>query len=183
MSKTRYYILININLLELIINTVFIDSIIKTETAQTLFWFYSFQLSFNMIILYYIINKPNCINVMANYIYVYYIINTIIYYITVFITFIYYKYFPISVLIYYGITLIINVINNIYELYVYYNKIRSIIYKSDIILPFNQTDCIICINNFNNNDILIKLNCNHYFHKECISNWFIYRPHCPICLV
>jgi hypothetical protein len=50
---------------------------------------------------------------------------------------------------------------------------------------FNDEEiCGICLNKWNlrNNDV-IKLSCNHYFHKECILNWFSndISNSCPIC--
>ena len=48
---------------------------------------------------------------------------------------------------------------------------------------FNDEEiCGICLNKWDlrNNDI-IKLSCNHYFHKECITTWFDCSKSCPIC--
>ena len=34
--------------------------------------------------------------------------------------------------------------------------------------------------NLKDNDV-IKLSCNHYFHKKCILEWFEKNSSCPIC--
>jgi len=39
-------------------------------------------------------------------------------------------------------------------------------------------DCPICLSSTNS---VVKLNCNHEFHKDCISEWFKVNPSCPIC--
>jgi hypothetical protein len=41
--------------------------------------------------------------------------------------------------------------------------------------------CIICYNNFKQNEEIVKLPCNHYFHKSCILNWILVNSNCPLC--
>ena len=43
--------------------------------------------------------------------------------------------------------------------------------------------CIICLDDFRLNDILIYLPCFHPFHKECIFKWLKRNVNCPICLL
>ena len=56
----------------------------------------------------------------------------------------------------------------------------------------NDNECLICLEvNNNNNEKTIKLNdlasceklceCNGWFHKSCLDNWFIIKFTCPIC--
>jgi hypothetical protein len=43
-------------------------------------------------------------------------------------------------------------------------------------------DCPISLENFNNEDYIIKLNCGHIFHKEPILYWlYMQKNKCPIC--
>ena len=42
-----------------------------------------------------------------------------------------------------------------------------------------NNDCSICLENINKDDY--KLNCNHIFHKNCISQWLIKSSNCPLC--
>lgn len=42
--------------------------------------------------------------------------------------------------------------------------------------------CSICQESYENEDNIIKLECNHIFHKECLENWLLnYNCVCPIC--
>ena len=44
------------------------------------------------------------------------------------------------------------------------------------------TSCSICRNDFEENEIIRKLNnCNHIFHMACIDTWFETNIRCPIC--
>ena len=40
-------------------------------------------------------------------------------------------------------------------------------------------DCSICLEKLNKNKVY--LNCNHYFHKDCINKWKTRNNTCPIC--
>lgn len=47
--------------------------------------------------------------------------------------------------------------------------------------PENEP-CAICRNNYNEGDIVRKLNsCNHYFHARCVEEWFQTHNNCPVC--
>ena len=41
--------------------------------------------------------------------------------------------------------------------------------------------CNICLENFNNNDIIIMKRCNHIFHDNCIIEWHKIKRNCPVC--
>lgn len=45
----------------------------------------------------------------------------------------------------------------------------------------NCTGCSICLEDFNENDDIVLLDCNHVFHGTCISEWGHYKGNCPIC--
>jgi hypothetical protein len=45
----------------------------------------------------------------------------------------------------------------------------------------NCTGCSICLEDFNKNDDVVLLDCNHVFHGTCISEWGHYKGNCPIC--
>ena len=49
----------------------------------------------------------------------------------------------------------------------------------------NSNMCPICIENFVNNDIIIKLKCGHNYHKTCITGWITTNANnpCPYCRV
>jgi len=41
--------------------------------------------------------------------------------------------------------------------------------------------CPICCDEYKDEDILRKMPCDHFFHKECIDIWMEKRSECPIC--
>lgn len=41
--------------------------------------------------------------------------------------------------------------------------------------------CSICLDNILYEDVIIKLDCNHIYHKSCISEWFKKELICPNC--
>ena len=46
---------------------------------------------------------------------------------------------------------------------------------------YHIKNCIICFENFKENEMILKLNCFHIFHKNCIENWLKKNNNCPIC--
>ena len=42
-------------------------------------------------------------------------------------------------------------------------------------------ECSICIDEYQKNQSLCKLNCNHVFHTKCLKKWFAEHNSCPIC--
>lgn len=45
-----------------------------------------------------------------------------------------------------------------------------------------NTQCNICIDEYNIDDIIVELSCKHIFHKECIKNWLCKENiSCPVC--
>lgn len=51
----------------------------------------------------------------------------------------------------------------------------------------NLDVCVICIEKYKDGDKILSLNCNHSYHKECISSWIKkqiennIKPKCPTC--
>jgi hypothetical protein len=45
----------------------------------------------------------------------------------------------------------------------------------------DQVQCAICLENFENEDVLRMLPCFHRFHVNCIDDWFNTGSTCPIC--
>ena len=46
---------------------------------------------------------------------------------------------------------------------------------------YHINNCIICFEYFNENEEIIKLNCFHIFHSNCIEKWLTKNKFCPIC--
>jgi|LakMenEpi03Aug12_release.lakeMendotaPanAssembly.Ray.scaffolds.fasta_scaffold358267_1 hypothetical protein len=46
-----------------------------------------------------------------------------------------------------------------------------------------ESECSICLDTIKINDKIIKLNCVHFFHSECITQWCKECQTCPLCRV
>lgn len=44
-----------------------------------------------------------------------------------------------------------------------------------------QKECPICLVSFKENEILARLECHHYFHRECLKGWVSINMSCPLC--
>ena len=45
----------------------------------------------------------------------------------------------------------------------------------------NDKECSICLEEFKNKEELTRIECSHYFHSECINDWFKSNGTCPLC--
>jgi hypothetical protein len=57
------------------------------------------------------------------------------------------------------------------------NKYNSI--NND--LKEKNKGCSICLTDFEEEDDISIINCNHLFHNNCIEEWTKYKKDCPIC--
>jgi len=58
---------------------------------------------------------------------------------------------------------------------------RKVIKENDI-KDYQGKECNICMDNYNVDNIVVKLGCRHEFHKECIENWLCKEKiSCPVC--
>ncbi|KNE56031.1 hypothetical protein AMAG_01875 [Allomyces macrogynus ATCC 38327] len=48
-------------------------------------------------------------------------------------------------------------------------------------LPDEDALCVICCDDYDENDVLNVLPCEHHFHAECLKTWFGLAKLCPIC--
>ena len=48
-------------------------------------------------------------------------------------------------------------------------------------LPDDLNRCVICLDDFQENDEILSLPCVHIYHAECIKEWLRKRNTCPIC--
>ena len=56
-----------------------------------------------------------------------------------------------------------------------YNKLENNILENNILEP----ECVICLDTLNEN--VKKLECEHYFHANCIDEWVNGHFSCPLC--
>jgi len=45
----------------------------------------------------------------------------------------------------------------------------------------NQDNCIICLNDFQEKEKVMKLGCDHIFHVDCMKDWLENNKKCPLC--
>ncbi|KAI9594986.1 hypothetical protein BDF19DRAFT_443067 [Syncephalis fuscata] len=41
--------------------------------------------------------------------------------------------------------------------------------------------CAICLSDYELNDPIRRLRCDHHFHRDCVDPWFRVNRHCPVC--
>lgn len=65
------------------------------------------------------------------------------------------------------------------------NSMPVVTYKTDLIADADHRDCSMCLNDFEEGDLLRRLPCSaaqpHYFHVKCIDPWLLIKPECPNC--
>ena len=44
-----------------------------------------------------------------------------------------------------------------------------------------QTECSICLSNFEKENMVSITSCKHIFHHDCIKEWTHYKSNCPVC--
>jgi hypothetical protein len=44
-----------------------------------------------------------------------------------------------------------------------------------------EDECIICLQDFKQNDCVTLVKCGHIYHTECLYIWFLKKRTCPIC--
>ena len=45
----------------------------------------------------------------------------------------------------------------------------------------NQDNCVICLNDFQEKEKVMKLGCDHIFHVDCMKDWLENNKKCPLC--
>ena len=63
------------------------------------------------------------------------------------------------------------------------NLVRKMMKKKFDPTAHSETECIICMVDYEANDNITPLPCDerHYFHSECIENWLKNNNSCPLC--
>ncbi|KAL2092132.1 hypothetical protein ACEWY4_011930 [Coilia grayii] len=47
--------------------------------------------------------------------------------------------------------------------------------------PVETDNCAVCLEQFNNNQCLRVLPCQHEFHRDCVDPWLLLQQTCPLC--
>ena len=48
-------------------------------------------------------------------------------------------------------------------------------------LKEDEKECVICLEDYKNEDYFTNLPCAHFFHTKCIVDWLKRTNDCPIC--
>ena len=53
--------------------------------------------------------------------------------------------------------------------------------KCDKNTIYNPEICVICLDDFKENESISELECKHSYHSQCINEWIVKMPICPYC--
>jgi hypothetical protein len=64
-------------------------------------------------------------------------------------------------------------------------QLETIHYSSQMQLSeqIQENNCIICMEDYKENDLLSKLSCHHIFHQHCLLEWLQRKNRCPLCSI
>jgi len=105
---------------------------------------------------------------------------------------------PVNIIIICGIIIFLN---NLYVIFFVFNKkdivnpiVKNIpntkslkfttLSNNNILytrIKYDSTTCIICLENYKQEEDISLLKCEHIFHTSCINEWFSTRDTCPSC--
>lgn len=55
--------------------------------------------------------------------------------------------------------------------------------SSSLETAYEPSNCVICLDPFENGDVLRRLPCNHEYHRDCVDVWLTKKcGSCPLCL-
>ncbi len=69
----------------------------------------------------------------------------------------------------------------LFEVKEYLNNNEPIQITKEIINKFGKLECNICLEELADNTSARRLNCDHYFHQNCIETWLTNKYSCPNC--
>ncbi|KAJ1560267.1 hypothetical protein HK405_007681 [Cladochytrium tenue] len=52
----------------------------------------------------------------------------------------------------------------------------------DLELDDEDAVCVICLNQYDDGELLRRLHCNHHFHMKCVDEWLRLNKTCPLCV-
>ena len=62
------------------------------------------------------------------------------------------------------------------------DKVGKVKFEKDSDIPEEEEErCVICYEEFKNNQFIKRMSCKHLFHSFCIESWFTRSNLCPLC--
>ena len=58
------------------------------------------------------------------------------------------------------------------------NRLKKVKYAEGV---SKTRDCSVCQEDFKNGEYLVKMPCEHCFHKDCVTKWLSMHNSCPVC--
>ncbi|TPX45867.1 hypothetical protein SeMB42_g03879 [Synchytrium endobioticum] len=58
----------------------------------------------------------------------------------------------------------------------------SALHEPELVLAQVDALCVICLNEYEDEDRLRQLPCNHHFHMNCVDEWLRLNSTCPLCV-
>lgn len=52
---------------------------------------------------------------------------------------------------------------------------------STLLKEQNELECSICMETIQRDEVMVKLECQHVYHYNCIHRWLECKRQCPIC--
>ena len=62
-----------------------------------------------------------------------------------------------------------------------YNIISDQCFEGIMIINHNQTTCSVCLDEIKEKEKIIRLNCNHTYHRSCILDYIKFKNACAMC--
>ncbi|KAG9142449.1 hypothetical protein Leryth_018235 [Lithospermum erythrorhizon] len=60
-------------------------------------------------------------------------------------------------------------------------NLKTKIFKKGNKSEENDETCAICLKDFEEDENIGILSCQHQFHRDCLTNWLINKNSCPMC--
>ena len=61
------------------------------------------------------------------------------------------------------------------------NKTEPDISEYRFLKNYKKMECIICLQEYNDNEIVSLIKCGHMYHTKCLYTWFLKKKVCPLC--
>ena len=74
-----------------------------------------------------------------------------------------------------------NLINDLNQARPDITIIRQCISSVDKAEIDSSEECVICLDDYDYDNNVGKLRCNHYYHQKCIERWLMEKTICPLC--